>query len=149
MTLAELRQLLPSVDSLTFRTPDGEVIPPHYHVTEVGRISKHYVDCGGIERKESVINFQLWVADDYDHRLLPTKLMKILEVSDGVLGDIDNLEIEVEYQRDTIGRFGLSFDGKEFQLIAKKTACLAEDKCGITSLRIMDNNCCTQGSGCC
>ena len=80
-------------------------------MTEVGKVTKHFIDCGGTERNEEVISFQLWSANDYDHRLHSKKLLDIIELSEKVLG-IEDLEIEVEYQADTIGKFGLEFDGQ-------------------------------------
>jgi hypothetical protein len=35
---------------------------------------------------------------------------------------------EVEYQSDTIGKYDLDFNGKNFTLVNKQTACLAEDQ---------------------
>jgi hypothetical protein len=37
----------------------------------------------------------------------------------------------LRYQSDTIGKYGLGFDGTNFQLLPKKTACLAQDACGV------------------
>jgi len=36
-----------------------------------------------------------------------------------------NLEVEVEYQSDTIGRYGLDFEQGRFLLTTKQTDCLA------------------------
>jgi hypothetical protein len=33
----------------------------------------------------------------------------------------------VEYQGETIGKYDLGFNGKDFTLLNKQTACLAED----------------------
>jgi hypothetical protein len=44
---------------------------------------------------------------------------------------IEDYEIEVEYQAETIGKYDLGFNGKDFTLLNKLTACLAEDQCGI------------------
>ena len=94
-------------------------------------------------------------ANDYDHRLHPKKLLDIIELSEKVLG-IEDLEIEVEYQADTIGKFGLEFDGQYFLLTNKQTDCLAKDKCGIPAKKtkkelskIQAINSCAPGSGCC
>ena len=89
---------------------------------------KNFIDCGGVIRSEKVVNFQLWNADDYDHRLHPEKLVHIIELSERVLG-IPDLEIEVEYQGETIGKYGLDHDGKNFLLTTKMTDCLAKDNC--------------------
>ena len=109
------------VEAINFRLPTGEYLPAHFHVTEVGLVSKHFIDCGGVERHETVANFQLWEAGDYDHRLAPQKFLHILELSQRILGT-DDLDIEVEYQQATIGKFGLAFDGTDFRLTAKHTA---------------------------
>ena len=67
-------------------------------------------------------------------------------------------EIEVEYQSDTIGKYALDFDGANFILKNKTTACLASDKCGIpgekqkvslSELTSKRSACCTPNSGCC
>ncbi|APY00689.1 DUF6428 family protein [Lacinutrix venerupis] len=155
MKLSEVKNRLNELETISFQLPNGELVPNHFHVTEVGKISKHFIDCGGTVRHEDVVNFQLWNANDYDHRLHPEKLLNIIELSEKVLG-IEDLEIEVEYQGDTIGKFGLDFDGKHFLLTNKQTDCLAKDQCGIpqekTKLKfseIQSGNSCAPGSGCC
>ena len=30
-----------------FILPDGDQIPAHYHITEVGHVTKRFIDCGG------------------------------------------------------------------------------------------------------
>ena len=132
MKLSEIKSKLNQLDTIAFQLPNGELVPNHFHVTEVGKITKHFIDCGGTVRNEAVVNFQLWNANDYDHRLHPEKLVNIIELSEEVLG-IEDLEIEVEYQAETIGKFGLDFDGKNFLLTIKQTDCLAKDNCGIPS----------------
>ncbi len=130
MKISDVRSVLANLDSLNFKLPDGSYVSSHFHVTEVGHITRHFIDCGGVERKESVANFQLWEAGDVDHRLAPQKFLRILDVSKKILGDED-LPVEVEYQQSTIGKFGLEFDGKDFILTTKATNCLAKDACGI------------------
>ncbi len=149
MNLSEVKQALAGVAAVSFKLPDGTYVPQHFHVTEVGLISRHFIDCGGVERQEQAINFQLWEAGDYDHRLAPQKFLHILELSRKVLGDAD-LEVEVEYQQSTIGKFGLMFDGTDFVLTNKATACLAQDACGIpAALLPKSKNACSPGGGCC
>ena len=123
MKLSEIKSKLKTLDTITFQLPNGSLVPNNFHVTEVGKVSKHFIDCGGTERIENVANFQLWEAQDYDHRLHPEKLLNIIELSEKIL-NIDDLEIEVEYQSDTIGKYNLDFDGKSFLLTSKQTACL-------------------------
>lgn len=155
MKLSEIKAILPSLENVEFQTPDGSFVPEHFHVTEVGNSQKHFIDCGGTVRKETVVNFQLWNANDFEHRLKPGKLSRIIELSEEKLGIEDN-EIEVEYQGDTIGKYNLDFNGKHFILVAKTTACLASETCGVpvekTNVRLSElqiNACCTPGGGCC
>lgn len=86
MRISELAEALTSSPDSTirFQLPSGELAPPHAHVTEVARISKRFIDCGGTFREQSVCRLQTWVADDYDHRLTAGKLAKILEKARGV-----------------------------------------------------------------
>ena len=152
MKMSEMKKHLSGVEAVNFRLPSGKYLPSHFHVTEVGLVTKHFIDCGGVERKETVANFQLWEAGDYDHRLAPQKFLHILNLSRKVLGEED-MAIEVEYQQDTIGKFGLEFDGKDFVLTKKQTACLAQDACGIPDNKKTQTQAapsgCTPGSGCC
>lgn len=155
MKLSEIKSNLGQLETIGFQLPDGTLVPEHFHVTEVGKIRKHFIDCGGTVRHEEVVNFQLWNANDYDHRLHPEKLLNIIELSERVLG-IEDLEIEVEYQGDTIGKFGLDFDGTNFLLTTKQTDCLAKDQCGIptkkSKVRLSASNnepCCAPDGNCC
>ena len=158
MKLSEIKTELKKLSQIAFQLPDGELVPSHFHVTEVGKISKHFIECGGVVRKEEVANFQLWEANDFDHRLHPEKLIHIIELSEDKL-EIPDLEIEVEYQmKETIGKFDLKFDGTNFQLVSKLTDCLAKDKCGILpeklkmkigEWKVKENSCCTPNSNCC
>ncbi|GGG90262.1 hypothetical protein GCM10007415_25860 [Parapedobacter pyrenivorans] len=154
MKLSTIKEILPTLDNVEFKLADGTFVPEHFHVTEIGQITKHFIDCGGVVRTEKVVNFQLWDANDYAHRLKPTKLLNIIKLSEEKLGMAD-AEIEVEYQNETIGKFDLDFDGRHFILKNKQTACLAGDACGIPSekqkvkLSELNSNCCTADSGCC
>ena len=153
MKISEMKQSLDGLDAVSFRLPNGEYLPAHFHVTEVGLVTKHFIDCGGVERQETVANFQLWEAGDYDHRLAPQKFLHILNLAERILGRED-LDIEVEYQQATIGKFGLTRDGNDFVLTPKQTACLAQDACGIPNQafalpQLQAASCCTPGGGCC
>lgn len=155
MKLSQVKSVLKELKTIGFQLPNKEFVPSHFHVTEVGKITKHFIDCGGTVRNEEVVNFQLWSANDYDHRLHPEKLLNIIELSEKVL-NINDLEIEVEYQANTIGKFGLDFDGKHFLLTNKQTDCLAKDKCGIPAEKtkvefstLNDEPCCSPNGNCC
>ena len=155
MKLSQVKAILKDVKTISFQLPDNSLVPSHFHVTEVGEITKRFIDCGGTVRKETVVNFQLWNANDYDHRLHPEKLLKIIELSEKTLA-IDDNEIEVEYQGTTIQKFWFDFDGNQFLLTTKQTDCLAKDACGIPAekpkVRLSEmsaQSCCSPKSGCC
>ncbi len=156
MKLSEIKNYLNTAESVNFELENGTTVPEHFHVTEVGVITKHFIDCGGLVRNEKVANFQLWDANDFEHRLKPKKLLDIIALSEKVLG-LEDLEIEVEYQAETIGKYDLGYNGKDFVLMNKQTNCLAQDKCGIPTEKIKVNisqlntkaSVCTPGGGCC
>ncbi|HCY45276.1 MAG TPA: hypothetical protein DHU89_01240 [Flavobacteriales bacterium] len=155
MILSEVKTLLKHTSRLEFKLPNGELVPSHFHVTEVGKVSKHFIDCGGVERKEEVVSFQLWNANDYDHRLHPERLLDIINLSESKLGLSDSV-VEVEYQGETIGKYGLDYSDGTFQLTMKETDCLAKDNCGIPEEKprvklseIQNSGSCAPGSGCC
>ena len=157
MKLSEIKKHLTTAKAVSFQLPTGGFVPEHFHVTEIGLVTKHFIDCGGTERLEKVANFQLWNANDFEHRLKTQKLLNIISLSEQKLG-IEDLEIEVEYQSDTIGKYGLHYNGKTFQLVPKQTACLAKENCGVpqpkqklqlNELQTEKESCCTPGGGCC
>jgi len=154
MKLSQVKNILLELDNVLFKLPDNSFVPEHFHVTEVGISTKNFIDCGGKVRFEQVANFQLWDANDYEHRLKPGKLLHIISLSEEILG-MEDLEIEVEYQSETIGKYDLGFDGKSFLLLAKKTACLAEAYCGIPVATEKNGHsgspttCCATDGNCC
>ena len=157
MKLSDIKNILPGLGNVEFQLEDGRLVPEHFHVTEIGMVTKNFIDCGGTIRKEERVNFQLWNAEDYEHRLKPGKLLHIISLSEEKLG-IGDFEIEVEYQDQTIGKYDLEFNGKNFVLRNKLTACLAANACGIpqekqkislSELKVNQDSGCTPGSGCC
>lgn len=131
MTLQEFKDQLNTSSNLNFALPNGKRIPQYFHVTEVGKETREYIDCGGTFRKEVVVNFQLWYANDYDHRLKPKKLLNIVRLSEKKLALDPQSPVEVEYQGTTIETYQLKYDKGLFRLITDKTDCLAKDQCGI------------------
>lgn len=155
MKLSKVKNILPTLENVSFELENGTFVPEHFHVTEVGMISKHFIDCGGVVRTEKKVNFQLWDANDFEHRLKPSKLSNIIKLSEEKLG-MEDAEIEVEYQGDTIGKYALEFNGENFVLLSTTTACLASDSCGIPAEKmkvklgdISNQNTCKPGGGCC
>ena len=143
MKLSEFKAKLNKLEVLRF-----ENLRDHFHITEVGVVSKDFVDCGGTKRVQSHFTMQVWFADDTDHRLPPKKLLDIIEIAKReVIAYSDDLDVEVEYQGKTIGRWGLMFDENRsaFVLTPKQTDCLAKDKCGI---EVVQNDCCSDTECC-
>lgn len=156
MKLSQIKKILETTEKVEFSLPSGELVPKHFHVTEIGRVEKKFMDCGGNIREEAIINFQLWTADDYNHRLSAQKLKSIIEASEKELS-LEDLEIEVEYQSNTIGKYSLGYTGGKFILENQTTECLAVDSCFIheeknrIDITSLDNsqNSCSPESGCC
>lgn len=135
MNLDEFKILLGQSPDLNLRfvLPDGTRVPAHAHVTEVARIDKRFVDCGGTLRNDVYCRLQVWVADDLHHRLSSRKLLGILTKAAGLLQS-ETLEVDVEYEAGWISQFPLTeaeTTATELlvQLGARHTACLAEDQC--------------------
>jgi hypothetical protein len=143
MTVKEFRQLLathPGV-KMHLMLPDKSFVPSHYHITEVGRVHKDFIDCGGTVRALTSCVLQVWVAHDIDHRLETTTLAKIMELAGPLLAS-EELPVEVEYEDGVVSQYPLGGaevtpSGLLFHLGTKHTACLAPDKCGV------------DGTGCC
>lgn len=116
-----------------FQLPNGDFTPAHVHVTEVARIDKRFIDCGGTLRADALCRLQTWFSDDVDHRLIAGKLAKILAKAKSVLLT-DDLEVDVEHEVGFITQFPLGSievanNEVIFLLTERHTACLAMDKC--------------------
>jgi hypothetical protein len=121
--------------------PDKSFVPAHYHITEVGRVRKDFIDCGGTVRSTQACVLQVWVATDVDHRLDTTKLASIIHIARPLL-ESDDLPVEVEYEEGVISQYpigGMEItpSGLLFYLGTKHTACLAPEKC-----KVGDSGCC-------
>lgn len=140
--------------NVLFRFQSGQSLAEHFHVTEVGRVTKDFVDCGGTRRTVESCVLQTLVADDVDHRLTAGKLLSILDKS-SVLGIDANSTVDLEVQQDTVSVFSVASTVDDdtdsaaivFQLAPKQTECLAPDKCGIESLTVLGGDC--SEPGCC
>jgi hypothetical protein len=137
MNVQQLQDLLSQHGeaSLRLRLPNGEFVPAHFHVTEVGRVDKNFIDCGGTRRHVASCLLQTWTANDVDHRLESGKLAKILQLASPILGS-DDLPVEVEYGADVAVQYSLAdvqivFNTMTFVLEGKQTDCLAKDRCGV------------------
>jgi hypothetical protein len=147
MKLSEFKSTLNEVTQIKLILPNGTLVPAHFHVTELALISKNFIDCGGVARVERKITFQLWVANDIDHRLTSLKWLGIIKKGELDYGLTDE-PVEIEFQGQTIERYGISFSEGVFNLTPLFTECLAPDHCGIPSTELPKPSC-TPNSGCC
>lgn len=134
---------------LTMQLPDGTLVPSHFHVTEVGRVQKDFIDCGGTRRSKAACVLQLWVASDEEHRLDSSKLTRIMELGSTAF-DMHDLPVEVEYESSSFSQYPIyaverAPSGLVIQLGSKHTACLALDVCGVSE----NNDACCSTPGCC
>jgi Family of unknown function (DUF6428) len=157
MKLSEFKIKLENLETVDFYLPNGQKIPSHFHITEVGMTTKNFTDCGNTFRIQKTATLQLWTSLDYWHRLDPKMVVKIINSTQEMF-DGEDLDIEIEYQQETIGKFGLDFIDNQFRLTNKQTDCLAKDSCEfplekvkikMSDLQAQIAECCTPNSGCC
>ena len=150
MNLIELKELLASYPEreMRFVLPGGKVIPAHYHITEVGRVTKDFIDCGGTVRSASACVLQAWVAvNDEDHRLTAGKLNTILGMAEKILAKGD-LPVELEFEAPVISQFSIGEVKVDagaivFGLETKHTDCLAKESCGLEGASCgTEDDCC-------
>lgn len=137
--------------------PDGGFVPAHFHITEVGHVTKRFIDCGGTRRELETCLLQTWVHDDVDHRLTAGKLAAIFDKAGDVLPQHD-LPVEIEYEDYVVAQFPVEsaeiIDGLlTFRLGLKHTDCLARGIClpgeCAPKAQSLPTTCCTPGSKCC
>ena len=157
MKLSEFKTKLEQLETIDFYLPNGQMVPKHFHITEVGMTTKNFTDCGNTFRIVKTATLQLWTSIDYWHRLDPKMIVKIINSTSAIF-EGEDLDIEIEYQQETIGKFGLDFIDNKFILTNKQTDCLAKDSCGLpiekVKIKISDlqeqiSNACSPNSGCC
>jgi hypothetical protein len=159
MNLSELKSLLREHSDRHFRIqlPDGEAVPVSFHVTEVGRVKKTFLDCGGTLRESLTCQLQIWVGEDYDHRIETGKMASILDKAKAYLPD-ESIPVEIEYEDRVISQYtiagrGITADAVVLQLAHKHTECLAPELCGLPSLNrlpaIGGKSPCCGPTGCC
>ena len=149
MNLSELRALLAAdpAAALELVFDDGNTVPPSFHVTEVGHVTRRFIDCGGTRRTTECCLLQVWVAaGDPDHRLPAGKLLDILRLADDLLPTGD-LPVEVEYEGCVLSQYavaaGEATPGRiRLRLEDKHTDCLAKEACGLTPAGACGPGCC-------
>jgi hypothetical protein len=154
MILSEFKTLLQREGGKLFRLqlPDGSPVPVSFHVTEVGRVQKTFIDCGGVMRESVTCQLQVWVGEDFNHRIEAHKAAKIMEKAKAFLPD-DSVPVEIEYEDRVISQYTIEgYDSGEhavvLRLAHKHTDCLAKELCGVpaTALEGMESPRCCAGS---
>lgn len=151
---------------LLIQLPDGGLVPRHFHITEVGHVTKRFIDCGGTRRELETCLLQLWVHVDEDHRLHAGKLAGIFDKAGDVLPHHE-LPVEIEYEDGVVAQFPVESAAVEegalvFRCGWKHTDCLARELCvpgeccgspapaaKTPAISILPATCCTPGSKCC
>jgi hypothetical protein len=135
MKLIELKSLLKlnSTKKINFEIC-GKRILSHFHITEAGKVTKNFVDCGGKRREKISCVIQIWVADDFEHRVDSEKMLKILNFAD--FFHEENPNVEIEYGEKVISQYQIKsfrMDDEQicFEAFGLKTDCLAPEKCGL------------------
>jgi len=151
MTLHNLQNALEANLELLprFVLPDGDYIPAHAHVTEVGHVVRHFIDCGGLTGKEERAVLQTHVGNDTDHRLRSDRFAQILELGNRVIPSAD-LDVDVEYDCCVVAQYPIAEarpDGEHLNLILRRgsTQCRAQERReSETAAR-----CCATSATCC
>ncbi|MBS0657922.1 MAG: hypothetical protein JSR82_06715 [Verrucomicrobia bacterium] len=137
MKLHELKRALRAHPERLVRIqlPDGDSIPAAYHLTEVGQVSKVFIDCGGKVHSELRCVLQTWVGRDTEHRLRAGRFADILDLGRAVVAS-EEMEVEIEHGQLQAAQYPLRrwrLDGAGqvvLELTHKATDCLAKARCG-------------------
>jgi hypothetical protein len=150
--LSDLRAVLEKhPDSFPrFILPDGDYIPAHAHVTEIGHVSKKFIDCGGVMGTTEKVLLQTHVGRDIEHRLRSDRFAKILQLGERLLPH-DQLEVEVEYDCCVVAQYPITDvkrAGEHLDLLLGKrhTQCLAQERRKAASADVC---CATASASCC
>ena len=132
-----------------FVLPDGDQIPAHTHVTEVGHVVRNFIDCGGLTGREESVVLQTYVGNDLDHRLRSDRFAKILSLGDRVVPHTD-LEVEVEFDCCVVAQYPISEtriagDRLEILLGRKATQCRSRERQKAEAAEA----CCARAASCC
>jgi hypothetical protein len=132
-----------------FVLPDGDYIPAHAHVTEIGHVVRNFIDCGGLTGKEEKAVLQTHVGNDTDHRLRSDRFAKILRLGNRVIPSAD-LNVDVEYDCCVVAQYPIAEarpDGDHLNLILRRgrTQCRARER----RERETATDCCATSAACC
>ena len=153
MKFSDLRAILAKQPNTLprFVLPDGDSIPAHAHVTEVGHVAKNFIDCGGVTGRNETVLIQTHVGLDTDHRLRADRFAKILQLGERVLPH-NELEVEVEYDCCVVAQYPVTAvrsagDHLDIVLGKRRTQCLAQER--RKEAAAPEAGCATATSACC
>lgn len=159
LTFDQLKSILEAGSNKTvkFVLPDESCVPMHAHITDVGTVFRHLMDCGGQTRQEAYVVLQLWVGPDFDHRLKSQMLLRIFEQSQAVLDKLPDgraIGVVVEYQEGTLSLYRLDqvmVGGEElvFELAVISTQCLAAERNNMNVKALSQSSPCVCNTTCC
>ncbi|HST31731.1 MAG TPA: DUF6428 family protein [Chthoniobacterales bacterium] len=132
-----------------FVLPDGDYIPAHAHVTEVGHVVRNFIDCGGLIGNEEKVVLQTHVGSDTDHRLRSDRLARILQLGHRVVPDAD-LDVDIEYDCCVVAQYPIAeakLEGNHLDLILRRgrTQCRARERARLEKA----TGCCAESASCC
>ena len=139
MKLTEFKTLLEENRNKQFliQLPNQYQVPLSFHVTEVGKVNKTFIDCGGKVHSVQTCQLQIWVGDDVDHRLESGKMADILKLAKSIVPN-DDMDLEIEYEDAVISQYPVenytvTADAVTLNLTTKHTDCLAKELCMVPS----------------
>ena len=151
MTLRDLQGALEANPKTLprFVLPNGDYVPPHAHVTEVGHVVRKFIDCGGLTGEEEKVVLQTHVGNDTDHRLRSDQFAKILRLGNRVIPSAD-LDIDVEYDCCVVAQYPIAEaipDGEHLNLSLRRgrTQCRARERREAETAA----GCCATSAACC
>ena len=156
ISLRDFRSLLDRHPDKAFqlRLPGGGSVPESFHITEVGRVRKDFIDCGGTVRSRESCLLQAWLGGDDDPRLATGKLAGIMRKAAPLLPDED-VPLEIEYEDTLISQYRVSeaaviSGAVVLKLEHKHTDCLAREACGVPEKNATPKaSACGCGPSCC
>ncbi|MFK7782868.1 DUF6428 family protein [Psychroserpens sp.] len=147
--------------TLQFEYTPNNFVSANYHITEVKHISVDSVDCGSQSDQWNETIVQLWESPT---EVFKTKHMSVLKAL-GILNKVGQMkaydmasELKFEYSNTTfhtaqlfVNDFVIQDNNLIFKLAVEKTACKAEELCGVPKTMVAENqeSSCTPDGGCC
>jgi len=151
MTLHDLQHALEANPKRLprFVLPNGDYVPQHAHVTEVGHVVRNFIDCGGLTGKEEKVVLQTHVGNDTDHRLRSDRFAKILRLGNRVIPSAD-FDVDVEYDCCVVAQYPIAQatpEGNHLNLILQRgrTQCRARERREAETA----DGCCATSAACC